>query len=84
MSDIDRLIKKLFKERWTENLANADIKEQRKQLFKTLNDQVKGYWSGHTAYYLAVEGGFLIDDKRSANKRLTALGQMFVEQFTNK
>ena len=84
MSDIDKIIKKLFSERWTENLANANIKEQKAQLFKTLRDQTRGYWSGHTAYHLAVEGGFLIDAKSNTNKKLTALGEMFMNQFTQK
>ena len=84
MSDIDKIIKKLFRERWTENLANADIKDQKAQLFKTLRDQTRGYWSGHTAYHLAVEGGFLIDAKSNTNKKLTALGEMFMDRFTQK
>jgi len=81
MSDIDKIIKKLFTERWTDNLAKADIKDQKKQLYKTLKDQVGGYWSGHTAYHLAVEGGFILDAKKGTNKKLTSLGQMFVEQY---
>jgi hypothetical protein len=91
MSDIDNIIKKLFSERWTENLANADIQQQREQLYKTLRDQASGYWSGHTAYYLAVDGGFLIDSKRildpltnkAKGKKLTLLGELFIEKFTS-
>ena len=81
MSDIDKIIKKLFSERWTENLANADIEAQRIQLHKTLLDQTRGYWSGHTAYHLATEGGFLIDAKSNTYKKLTALGQMFMDSM---
>ena len=84
MSDINQIIKKLFNERWTDNLANADIEAQRKQLRKTLTDQTNGYWSGHTAYHLAVDGGFLLDAKSNTNKKLTTLGQMFMSQFTQK
>ena len=84
MNDINKIIKKLFSERWTDNLANADIEAQRKQLFKTLRDQTCGYWSGHTAYHLATEGGFLIDAKSNSNKKLTALGQMFVDDYRTK
>ena len=84
MSEINQIIKKLFSERWTENLASADIEAQIKQLRKTLTDQVNGYWSGHTAYHLAVDGGFLVDAKSNTNKKLTALGQMFMNQFTQK
>ncbi len=81
MSDINKIIKKLFSERWTDNLANADIEAQRSQLHKTLRNQIDGYWSGHTAYHLAVDGGFLIDAKSGADKKLTALGEMFMESM---
>lgn len=81
LSDTDKIIKKLFSERWTDNLANAEIEVQRRQLYKTLRDQARGYWSGHTAYHLAVDGGFLIDAKSNTNKKLTALGQMFMDSF---
>jgi hypothetical protein len=84
MSDIDKVIRKLFSERWTDNLANADIDAQRAQLYKTLRDQTRGYWSGHTAYHLAVDGGFLVDAKSNTNKRLTVVGQMFMDNFTTK
>jgi len=81
MSDIDKIIKKLFSERWTDNLANAGIEQQKKQLYKTLSDQTNGYWSGHTAYHLAVDGGFLIDEKSNTNKKLTELGKMFMDKY---
>jgi len=84
MSEINTIIKKLFSERWTDNLANADIEPQRKQLFKTLLDQTRGYWSGHTAYHLATEGGFLIDAKSNTYKKLTTLGQMFMDDYKAK
>ena len=80
-SVIDKIIGKLFSERWTENLALAPIEDQRKQLFKTLRDQTNGYWSGHTAYHLAVDGGFLIDGKSNTNKQLTELGKIFMESM---
>jgi hypothetical protein len=90
MSDINKIIKKLFQERWTKNLSEAPIEKMRAQLFKTLTDQSNGYWSGHTAYYLAVDGGFLIDQKRIPSdlndgkmkpKRLTVLGEMFMAEM---
>ncbi len=77
---IDSIIEPLFKSRWSGDLSSAPVSEMRSQLFKTLRDQTMGYWSGHTAYNIAVDGGFLIDDKKGANKRLTSLGAMFVEQ----
>lgn len=89
LSDTDKIIQKLFTERWTDNLANAPIEKMREQLYKTLADQVNGYWSGHTAYFLAVDGGFLVDSKRTMlceenkakGKKLTALGQMFMDSM---
>ncbi len=77
---IDSIIEPLFKARWSGDLSDAPVSEMRDQLFKTLRDQTMGYWSGHTAYNIAVDGGFLINDKKGANKRLTSLGAMFVEQ----
>jgi len=81
MSDINKIIQKLFSERWTKNLADAPIEDQREQLFKTLTDQAGGYWSGHTAYHLAVDGGFLIDSDSGSKKKLTTLGEMFMESM---
>lgn len=77
---IDSIIEPLFKARWSGALSDAPVSEMRDQLFKTLRDQTMGYWSGHTAYNIAVDGGFLINDKKGANKRLTSLGAMFLEQ----
>lgn len=74
----DKVIKKLFADRWTENLANADIVEQRAQVYKTLHNQVDGFWSGHTAYNLVVDAGFLINSKSGSKKRLTLLGEDFM------
>ncbi len=84
MSELNNVIDKLFSDRWTENLANADIDEKRAQLYKTLKNQTDGYWSGHTAYHLAVEGGFLIDAKSNTHKKLTAFGELFMSGYENK
>lgn len=82
MSDnIDIIINKLFRERWSGDLAEGSIQEQRKQLYKTLSNQLEGYWSGHTAYHIAVDGGFLIDNKSGSDKRLTILGEIFMESM---
>lgn len=84
MSQINEIISKLFKDRWSANLADATIEEQREQLYKNLVDQINGYWSGNTAYHILVDGGFIIDAKRIRDedgqckgKRLTELGKMF-------
>jgi hypothetical protein len=91
MSDINKIIQKLFSERWTKNLADAPIEAQREQLFKNLQNQIDGYSSGHTAYHIMVDGGFLVDSKRvriegtgmAKGKRLTILGKMFMESMLN-
>ena len=74
----DGVINKLFKSRWTDNLALAPIDKQRAQLYKTLKDQVGGFWSGHTAYNLAVDGGFLVDGNSNTFKKLTSCGEDFM------
>lgn len=77
---MNHLIRELYSPRWSGDLANSSVVEMRKQLQKTLQNQMDGYWSGHTAYNIAVDGGFLIDGKKCSNKRLTELGRMFMEQ----
>ena len=89
MSDIDRIIFDLFTARWTDDLNKSPIADMRKQLHKTLSNQVDGFWSGHTAYHIAVDGGFLIDSKRvysedlnrCKGKKLTWLGKMFMDSM---
>ena len=89
MSDINKIIHKLFSERWSGDLSNAPIEDMRAQLHKNLQNQVDGFWSGHTAYHLMVDGGFLIDSKRirikdtgmAKGKKLTVLGEMFMESM---
>lgn len=78
MNDTNEIINKLFRSRWTGNLNSAHIDEMREQLHKNLLDQTRGYWSGHTAYWIMIDGGFLIDAKRSTYKKLTELGKMFM------
>lgn len=86
---INEIIKKLFSERWSDDLKNATIDEMRKLLYKKLQDQLKGYWSGHTAYHIMIDGGFLVDSKRIRiegsqefkGKELTTLGKRFIESM---
>lgn len=47
MSDINKIIHKLFSSRWTGDLNSSPIGDMRKQLHKNLKNQVDGYWSGH-------------------------------------
>jgi hypothetical protein len=89
MNDTNTIIQKLFSERWTKNLSKAPIEDMRQQLYENLQNQVDGYWSGHTAYGIMVDGGFLIDSKRirikdtgmAKGKILTVLGEMFMESM---
>ena len=59
---------------------NNCVKAKRKQIAKTLRDQVAGYWSGHTAYHIVVNGGFLKDAKSGEQKELTAFGAAFMSE----
>ena len=54
--------------------TNNSVQEKRKLITKTLRNQLDGYWSGHTAYNIVVNGGLLKDAKRDAKKELTAAG----------
>lgn len=89
LSLTDKIISGLFSTRWSGDLSNSPIEDMRKQLHKTLKDQMCGYWSGHTAYHIAVDGGFLIDSKRvrlpdsnmAEGKRLTEIGKAFMESM---
>jgi hypothetical protein len=89
MNTIDKVIHHLFTTRWSGDLCNAPIEDMRKQLHKNLQNQIDGFWSGHTAYNIMVDGGFLIDSKRKyieeTNKcegqKLTAFGELFMESY---
>lgn len=91
MSDTDKIIHKLFSTRWSGDLSGASIEKMRAQLHKNLQNQVDGFWSGHTAYHIMVDGGFIIDSKRVRDgnsgrckgKKLTVLGQIFMDSMNN-
>ena len=91
LSDTDRIIKGLFVSRWTGDLNSAPIEKMRKQLHKNLHDQERGFWSGHSAYGIMVDGGFLIDSKRvrlegynmCEGKKLTVLGEIFMASMVS-
>lgn len=80
MQVIDVVISKLFSERWVGE-ASSNLEVAKKQLAKNLRDQLSGYWSGHTAYSIMVDGGFLIDSKPGTEKNLTAIGKMFMDEM---
>ena len=82
-SMFDEVIFKLFNSCWC-GTQSADVELAKKQLLKSLTDQVSGYWSGSTAYYIMTTGGFLLDGKKGTKKKLTAIGEMFVESMKDK
>lgn len=79
MSQIDELISELFKG-WV-GPASESLEMSKQQLHKNLSDQVAGYWSGSTAYWIMTHGGFLVDAPSGKPKKLTALGQMFMNEM---
>ncbi|MNG70296.1 hypothetical protein D3C79_286770 [compost metagenome] len=82
MSQIDELISELFKS-WV-GPASDNLELAKNQLYKNLSDQLSGYWSGHTAYWIMTYGGFLMDTPRGKEKKLTALGEMFMKEMEKK
>ena len=79
----DEVIYKLFSTYWV-GTQQDNLELAKKQLYKNLTDQVNGYWSGSTAYYIMTTGGFLIDGKKGTKKKLTSIGEMFMESMKNK
>ena len=75
----DKYINSIFEDTNFGPLVSGCVTEKRKLIVKTLRNQLDGYWSGHTAYWIAVDGGFLYDSKTSEDKKLTALGAAFLE-----
>lgn len=79
--NMDDLIKKMFEENWSGDYVKSSLENMKMQLYKNLKNQLEGYWSGRTAYYIMTKGGFLIDSKSGSTKELTELGKMFMEDF---
>jgi len=84
MSDIDKIIFSLFSSCWVGDAVTKNIGTMRQQLHKNLLDQMKGYWSGSTAYHIMTEGGFLKDSKKGKCKELTTLGRIFIDNMEEK
>lgn len=80
MRVIDEVISKLFSDRWSGE-ASSNLEIAKKQLAKNLRDQLNGHWSGHTAYSIMVDGGFLIDSKPGTEKKLTAIGKILMDEM---
>lgn len=78
---IDERVKKLFQDNWTGEHTLKSLENMKKQLHKNLTDQMNGYWSGSTAYFIMTNGGFLIDAKSGTKKQLTEFGKLFIETY---
>lgn len=78
---INEIIEDMFNLCWHGEHTLSSIENMRKQLYKNLKDQLNGYWSGHSAYSIMVNGGFLINSKRGTKKELTELGKRFIKDF---
>lgn len=79
MELMDRVISDLFR-CWV-GAASNDVEIAKEQLKKNLNDQIAGYWSGATAYWIMTHGGFLLDGKKGEKKKLTAFGHEFMRMM---
>lgn len=77
----DEYITVLFQGTNFGDTINNSVDEQRALIARTLRNQIDGYWSGHTAYHIVVDGGFLKDAKVGAVKHLTKLGHLFLLEF---
>ena len=82
MTLMDKIITDLFNS-WV-GPANGNIELAREQLHKNLTDQINGYWSGSTAYWIMTHGGFLLDAKIGEKKKLTALGVAFMNEMKER
>lgn len=82
--DMDNYITEAFNARWSGIFGDDDsLDSMKKQLHKNLTDQINGYWSGHTAYGIMRDYGFIIDtdhENRKA-KKLTKLGELFMKSM---
>ncbi len=83
MKIADEYISDLFKgTRFGATIDNS-VKEQRKYLQKSIQQQMEGYWSGSTMYSIMVHGGFIVDSKKGTHKKTTALGDLLMNDGVN-
>jgi len=76
----DGLIASMFAINWT-GPESEDLQLAKATLYKSLKNQTDGFWSGHTAYHIMIDGGFLFDGKSNTNKTLTPLGRQFMRDI---
>lgn len=81
LSEIDQIVFELFTNNWNGVSVLSSLDNMKKQLYKNLQNQIDGYWSGSTAYHIMINGGFLLDGKSSTKKELTMLGKLFMQKY---
>lgn len=81
MININEIIEDMFNLYWKGEYTLSSIDNMRKQLNKNINDQIQGYWSGHSAYSIMVKGGFLINEKKGAKKRAYRIREKIYKRF---
>ena len=55
---LNEIIEDVFNQNWTGEDTLSSIENMRKQLYKNLQDQLNGYWSGSSAYSIMNHGSF--------------------------
>ena len=81
MKITDSFINDLFENTNFGKPINESTFKKRYLLGETLRHLVDGYWVGHTAYHIALDGGFVKDGKKSVPKVLTAFGVAFLNEL---
>ena len=83
MNEINTIISELFNARWVGESTLKNIDAMREQLYKNMLDQINGWRSGHTAYSIMRDGGFIIDAKHQNGKakKATVLGLVFMKSM---
>ncbi len=81
---LNEIIEDMFNTYWHGEDTLSSIENMRKQLYKNLQDQLNGFWSGKSAYSIMTKGGFLVDSKSGTKKELTELGKKFMQDFEEK
>ena len=81
--DLNKHIWQAFASRWVGESVTRDLDSMKAQLYKSLKDQTNGCWSGHTAYHIMVDYGFIVDKKHvnGEPKKLTKLGEFFIKEY---
>jgi len=80
----DEYINELFEGMNFGEVVNNSVDEKRKLIADTLRNQLDGFWSGRTAYKVVIDGGFLYDASTHSQKKLTALGRLFMKDYPSE